>query len=128
MIKTLVWLLLLVNAGLGIGCLIDPVSMLAPIGVTPVNDAGLVELRAMYGGLEVGFALFLGWCLYKPELLRVGLLAATLEIGTMGLVRLVTWLMLQPDGMMLPMLILAEFGGGCLGTLVLWRSRGQDSQ
>jgi len=127
MVRVLVVLVMLVNLGLGIGCVVDPGWMLAPIGVEAISPAGEVELRAMYGGLELGFAVFLGWCLMHPERVRIGLVAAVLEVGTMGLVRGVSWMLLQPEGAIVPLLIAVEFGGGCLGAVVLWRSRATDS-
>ena len=55
-----------VNAGvylaLGIYFLVDPLTALAAVGVTTDGPAGLVELRAMYGGLEfaVGIVMVFG--------------------------------------------------------------------
>ena len=59
MIRFLVWIFVLINVGIGVACLVDPLAVLAPVGVTSLNDAGVIELRAMYGGMEFGFGVFL---------------------------------------------------------------------
>lgn len=122
-LRAYVWLCALINAGIGLWCLIDPVGALAPVGVGALDPAGVVELRAMYGGLELGVAAFLVWAARSPGLLRAGAMAATLEIGGLGLVRTISWLIVAPAGWMLPFLCAAELGGSGLGALLLWRTR-----
>jgi len=123
MIRVLVMLVMAVNLGLGLGCVFAPELLLAPIGVEAVDAAGRVELRAMYGGLQLGVAAFLGWCLVDSDRLRVGLVAGTLEIGGLGIVRAVSWLIFQPEGVLNPFLVAVELGGCCLGAVVLWQTR-----
>lgn len=112
-----------VFAGIGAWTLVDPVGPLADVGVAPVDDRGLVELRAMYGGLELGMAAFLAWCAADVARVRVGLVGATLTIGGLGTARLLSWLALRPEGWLLPALCAVELGGAALGAVVLARSR-----
>lgn len=121
-IRPLVILCVLVYAGIGLWTVIDPLSALAPLGVVALDDRGVVELRAMYGGLELGMAAFLTWTLATDQA-RAGLMAGTLTIGGLGLVRTAAWLALMPEGLLLPGLCLIELSGGLVGAFVLWKSQ-----
>lgn len=112
-----------VFGGIGVWTLVDPVGPLADVGVAPLDARGLVEIRAMYGGLELGMAAFLTWCAADPARVRVGLAGATLTIGGLGTARTVSWLALQPEGWLLPALCAVELGGAVAGAVVLARSR-----
>lgn len=84
--------LLLALAALGFAVfgawgLLDPVGMLAAVQVAPQGPTGVVELRAMYGGVELGAALFLALCAADPARVRLGLLAAVCLYGGLGVVR-----------------------------------------
>jgi hypothetical protein len=57
---------------------------------------GLVEIGAMYGGLQAGVGLFCALALLKPEFYRSGLVLLVLAIGTLALARLVS-LLTAPD-------------------------------
>ena len=35
-----------------------------------------VDFMATYGGFQLGFAVFLGWCAGRAQLIRIGLIAA----------------------------------------------------
>lgn len=119
----LVALSALIFAGIGAWCIVDPVGALEPVGLAPASELGLVEARAMYGGLQLGMAAFLAWTLRAPERVRIGLLAATLSIGGLGGARLLAWLALQPEGALMPMLCAIELGGAVAGALALWTTR-----
>lgn len=111
-------------AGIGTWTTVDPIGALADVGVGTLDSRGLVELRAMYGGLQLGMAAFLAWCLATPERARVGLTAATLTIGGLGLVRTLSWLAIGPEGALLPLLCVVELGCAGLGAAALaWDAR-----
>ena len=62
------WVLVLAGLGfLGFGVAITaaPAAVLAGVGITG-SPAGLVELRAFYGGLELGLGTFLLICAARP--------------------------------------------------------------
>lgn len=121
--RGLVALSALVFGGIGAWTLIDPIPVLAEVGVVISDARGLVELRAMYGGMELGFAAFLIWTLLSPARVRTGLLAATLTIGTMGVVRLAGLLTAETEGWALPVLCGMELVGTTLGVYALIRGR-----
>jgi hypothetical protein len=84
-------LLTLAGAGfLGFGSwlIVDPVAGLAQVGVAATSTAGWIELRALYGGLELGLGLFLLICARRPDWRRPGLWLVLLGNGGIGAVRL----------------------------------------
>ena len=74
--------------GFGTWLLADPASALAKIGIHASSPTGLVELRAFYGGMELGLGLFLAGCLWRPEWREAGLWLVVLANGGAGLARL----------------------------------------
>ena len=122
MVVPVLWLFALINIGIGVGCLLDPVGLLEPVGVGVLGPAGIVELRAMYGGMLIGLGGFLVWCTGEAERAWLGLLCATLTVGGLGVGRLVSWLMLTPEGWLFPFLCAVEIGGAASGAFVLWRA------
>ena len=123
MLKGYLWICVFINAGIGVGCWIDPLGVLGPTGISVLGPNGLVELRAMYGGLEVGLALFLVWCAMDDRRFRTGVMAMTLMLAGLSLSRLVTWLVFMPEGQLHPFLIVIELGGAIIGGMLLWRTR-----
>ena len=117
--RTLVVAAALLYLGIGIGCSIAPMALLADVGVTSVDDRGIIELRAMYGGVQLGMGAYLLWC--AKNQVTAGLMAATMTIGGLGLMRFLGWLALQPEGWLLPALCGVELGGATLGIVALVR-------
>src|SRR6478736_235157 len=72
----------------GLWLLVDPAGALGKIGIEARNATGLVELRAFYGGMELGLGLFLAWCALRPEWRQAGLWLVLLANGGAGLARL----------------------------------------
>lgn len=66
-----------------------PEKYVQDIFFTLENNSAIVEIIAMYGGLDLGFSLFLAYCLWKKENLHMGLLAIALILGCMGISRTV---------------------------------------
>ena len=74
--------------GFGAWLLVDPVGGLAGVGIAGTTAAGVVELRAFYGGLEVGLGLFLLMCAAKPDWRIPGLWLVLLGNLAIGVTRL----------------------------------------
>ena len=71
--------------GFGLVGLFSPQTLADPIGYILSTLSAYIEVRAFYGGYEIGTALFLLICAAKREWVRIGLLASVLMIGgTMG--------------------------------------------
>ena len=73
--------------GFGGWLLVDPAGGLAGVDIGATSAAGLVELRAFYGGLEVGLGLFLLACAARPAWRVPGLWLVLLGNLSIGLAR-----------------------------------------
>jgi len=73
--------------GFGIAMTIAPAQLLAPVGLAVDSGSALTEIRAFYGGLEVGLGSALLFCLLRPRLRRQGLQLSALCYGCVALVR-----------------------------------------
>ena len=62
---------------------------LAGVGIPADNANARAEIRAMYGGFELGIAAFLGFCLLRPEWTEPGLWFQLLALGGLALGRLI---------------------------------------
>lgn len=82
------WLGMLSFAVFGVWLLARPAA-LQGVGVAAENADGRAELRAMYGGLELGIAGFLGLCLLRPDFTEPGLWLQLLALGGLVLGRLI---------------------------------------
>lgn len=118
-VRGLLALATLLNAGIGVCAMADPVTTLGIVGVAPVDAGGLVELRAMYGGFAFGFTGFFAWCLADRSRARVGLMAASLTLCGLGFGRLGAWLVHQPEGWLHPALVVVELFGAGAGLIAL---------
>lgn len=82
------WLGTLTFAFFGLWLILKP-SALRGVGVVAENADGRAELRAMYGGFEIGLAAFLALCLLRPDFTEPGLWMQLLALGGLGIGRLV---------------------------------------
>jgi len=106
--------------GFGLWLLVEPAGTLAKIGIDASSPIGLVELRAFYGGLELGLGLFLACCLLRPDWQAAGLWLVLLANGGMGLSRLLAiWLGGAAVGGYLAWALLWELGFAALAGLAL---------
>ena len=74
--------------GFGLWLAFDPVGGLAGVDIAGTTAAGVVELRAFYGGLEIGLGLFLLICAARPDWRVPGLWLVLLGNLAIGLTRL----------------------------------------
>ena len=66
--------------GFGIALLIFP-SLLGLVGIKELTNSGLVEARAMYGGLQIGFGLFFLLALNRPKWFQPALIIHSCVVG-----------------------------------------------
>lgn len=71
----------------GAGCLVAP-ALFAEQAQFQANPSALTEIRAFYGGLQLGIGFFLLWCLRTPTHTIQGLSLVGLAVGGAGLARL----------------------------------------
>ena len=60
---------------------------LAGIGIEVTGPSARTDIRATYGGFELGVAAFLFWCAAREDWHHVGLIAATLFVAGFGVGR-----------------------------------------
>jgi hypothetical protein len=114
--------------GFGIACLIRPKSMLARVDVRARSARGRTELRAMYGGMEVGLGAFFAAAAFRPEWSRPALWAQMLGLGGLAASRLAGILHDRPRGLLMPALFAAEATATVLGAVALVMERRRDAQ
>jgi len=71
----------------GAGCLLAP-AVFAEQARFSTSPSALTEIRASYGGLQIGIGLFLVWCLRASDRVSMGLALGGVAVGCTGLARL----------------------------------------
>jgi hypothetical protein len=105
----------------GLWLLLDPAGALGKIGIKASSATGLVELRAFYGGMEIGLGLFVAACALRPEWQGAGLWLVLLANGGAGLARLAAIVLGGAAlGGYLGWALLWELGFAALGATALW--------
>jgi hypothetical protein len=65
----------------GAGFLLIPVQYAHVLEISLPTAMARTDVRATYGGLELGFGIFLVLCAFRPEWIRPGLWALALSTG-----------------------------------------------
>lgn len=86
-----VWLAIMALSCIGIGLwgLFDPVGILASMGLEMTGIGATVEVRAMYGGLQLGLAAPMIAGIVSPTYRRPALLLAAFYVAGLGFGRIV---------------------------------------
>ncbi|HSX87854.1 MAG TPA: DUF4345 domain-containing protein [Pseudomonas sp.] len=79
---------LLATAGLGLAYFIRPHEMTNLSGMLLMAPAAATDVRAYYGGLQLGLAAFIGLCLARRELIAPALTLFTLLYSALALARI----------------------------------------
>ena len=104
-VRAFLWFNLAMSVFFGGLYLFDPSIMAEPMGVAATSPAGTNDLRATYGGFQLGVAAFLWWCLREPSRQAAGLVGLAAVIGGLGLCRAIG-------------LVVDGFSGGMFGATV----------
>ncbi len=70
----------------GVACVVAPASFAQQAGLSATPSA-LTEIRAFYGGLQIGVGCFLIWCIRQRTLTFAGLLLVAFAVGGAGMAR-----------------------------------------
>lgn len=81
-VSALLWL------GIGTYYFIQPGILGEAAGVVATTPTGTTEIRAMYGGAQIGIGLFCAFALMRPALRRPALLMLLFVVGGLGSTRL----------------------------------------
>lgn len=73
-------------AAFGLVLFIAP-GIMKSVGVEFVDKAGAVELRAFYGGIEIGLAVFFALAARRPDWIRIALTGLVLALGGIVVLR-----------------------------------------
>ena len=84
--QALIVIAAVIFAGFGVWFLIKPAA-LGGIGIEVNGPSARTDIRATYGGFELGIAAFLFWCAARGDWHHVGLVAATLCVAGFGVGR-----------------------------------------
>ena len=101
--------------GFGFVFLCWPEMMLPAVGIQAIGDQAQVEIRSMYGGLELGLGILLLSC-FSAERQRFGLQVCLASYGGLGLARLLCMVVI---GVATPFLWFALAWEGVLAGLSL---------
>jgi hypothetical protein len=76
----------LISVAFGLMYLVAPLTMTTPMGFGELKPSALTDVRANYGGFQIGIGLFLFFCL-RRERLRLGMLLAFLVAAAIAISR-----------------------------------------
>ncbi len=82
--RFVLWTLAVVFIGFGVVALIQPSAMTGPPGLDASAPGAVTEVRALYGGLQIGLGAFLIWAALDPSRWPLALLAYGFVIGAVG--------------------------------------------
>jgi len=122
--RILVVLVGLVSIAIGAWAVADARGMASFVGITPAGPGSENEIRAMYGGLEIGLGLFLLWCAANKSTVRTGLLCVVATVGGLGIVRIAGIAMDPSQPSMQLLFATAELATTALAVIEIVRKRG----
>jgi uncharacterized protein DUF4345 len=73
----------------GFWYLVAPTAWTDPTGFGPLGPNALTDVRATYGGFQIGLSLFTLWAAADPARVRIGILLQALTIGAIASCRMV---------------------------------------
>jgi Domain of unknown function (DUF4345) len=110
----------------GLQWLARPLLMAQPLGIVLTNGDATSDARAVYGGMELGVGLFLGYSLASPLRRSQGLACATLALLGLGTARLIGILLEPHVSGATYQLLGTDLGGTTLCAVALVVSRARD--
>jgi hypothetical protein len=113
-------------AAFGVQWLAHPEAMARELGIILTNADATSDARAVYGGMELGFAAFLAYSAWSPARRSQGVAAAMLVLTGLGLARL-AGILVAPDAVTgaTKQLLGTDLGGAALCTVAFFVSRGR---
>ena len=122
---TLARLLVAINAAIfgtwGIAFLLQPVALAAKLDIALTSPSAIADLRAMYGGMNIGFAIAFGLGVRYAAWLRPTLIIATLASTGLATGRLLTMAIDGRPSLFIIALLISELTGVAFGVWLLTR-------
>ncbi len=114
----------LAYGGVGLAFLIAPAAMGGLVGLSLRDATADNDVRAVYGGLGLGFALFCLLAAARDAWMRPALAATALTLGGMASARVVSWVAVGRPGPLAFLLHAAEVAGCAAAVAALSALRG----
>ena len=121
--RWVLWLSALAFAAIGASFLLAPEAMAARVGVSLAGATAANDVRAVYGGLQLGIAAFLAHCARRPDALRTGLSVQLFSFAGLAAARFVSLLLDGHPGALGLALHAAELVGFACGAVARARLR-----
>ena len=116
----ILWLDALAFLGFGLAFLLNPTGMMEGLDIAVPTVRAEIEIRAFYGGLELGFAAFLALAAMRPTWREPGLAASALLLAGTAFTRIGGQLAGGFDATHAALAAL-ELSGAILSGVVAWR-------
>jgi len=108
----------MVFIGIGVAFLVTPQSLLPRVNINATPGTALTDVRAVYGGLDLGIGLFLAFCFVRGQL-RTGLVACVFTLGGLSCGRILGIGLNREQDMITYYLLAAEVLGVAMATTAL---------
>ncbi len=115
----------LVFLGIGLVFLAAPESLLPRVNITAPPGTALTDIRAVYGGLDLGVGIFLVFCIVRRQV-RLGLAASGFTFGGLACARLIGIAIDAEQQTITYILLVAEILGTAMVMLSLYLGRAED--
>lgn len=99
--RKVLWFYFWMSVVFGSVYLVAPELMTRPLGIASIEAMGWTDLRATYGGFQLGMGAFLWWCLQDPSRTEAGLIAFMCLVAALACGRVVGFIV---DGFTMAML------------------------
>lgn len=106
-------------AAFGLWLLADPDALTRLAGIGMEGPQARNELRAFYGGLEIGIGIFLLGCALRRQRVDFGLGLIACALGGAGLARLASILQDGTEGWRMPAIAAVEIGAAAVALVLL---------
>lgn len=118
----------LMYLGFGLAFLLAPAELGGWVHLGAEHPVARTELRAFYGGLEIGLAAFLLLCARRPRWIAPGLLASALAFGCTAAARVVGMALDGSTGTLVIGILLVEAAFAVASAVALARPRPRTAQ
>jgi hypothetical protein len=116
-LSALVWL------PYGIYCFLEPGSLAAGAGIAAATPTGTVELRAMYGGLQIAIGALAALGAGRPALARPACITLACLCSGLGVSRLLASLAAGPPSSYTALALVFEWTSAAVALALLARDR-----
>ena len=117
----------LITLGFGAAFLLVPAAMMEFVELDLTTPSALTEIRAIYGGFQIGLGTFLLICASNPTLFAPACLTGCLVLGGAALGRMVGMVVDGDPLQSIVLLFTLELSGAVLNGYALWTLRKSQS-